>query len=323
MKSRAYPFPVAWQGTGCTLTSLINLVRIGVDMLTGAYTLLVTPFDPQGCLDEGGLRQLVRRQVEAGVDGLAPLGVTGENSLLSERELKRVLEIILEEAGGRCKVAPDTCTNSLDRTLERVDLYGDMGCDYAVVYVPFLVLPKEDGIILFYKRVADESKIPIIIHNAPGRVGVNLSPEAIAHLAEHPNIAGTKDGNKQLDHLAKVVYLTRSKDFSVCTGKDTTAYPLMSFGGKGVFTVAGNVVPEVMKSLIAYSLDGRWGEAQRLHYEYYDLFEALRFETNPMACKEALNLMGLPAGGLRLPLTSLSEPRREVLSRILKEKGLI
>lgn len=292
-------------------------------MLKGAYTLLITPFDSQGRLDEGGLRRLVRRQIEAGVDGLAPLGVTGENSLLSDKELVRVLEIVLEEAGGKCKIAPDTCTNSLERTLERVKLYGDMGCDYVVVYVPFLVLPKEDGIILFYKRVADEAKIPVIIHNSPGRVGVNLSPEAIAHLAEHPNIVGVKDGNKQLDHLAKLVYLTRSEDFGVCTGKDTTAYPLMSFGGKGVFTVAGNVVPEVMKNLIAYSLDGRLEEAQRLHYEYYELFEALRFETNPIACKEALNLIGLPAGEVRLPLTKLSEPKREALRRILKEKGLI
>jgi 4-hydroxy-tetrahydrodipicolinate synthase len=291
-------------------------------MLTGAYTLLITPFDPKGGLDEGGLRRLVRRQVEAGVDGLAPLGVTGENSLLSDEEVVRVLKIVLEEKGD-CKVAPDTCTNSLERTLERVKLYADMGCDYAVVYVPFLVLPKEDGVIFFYERLADESKLPIIIHNAPGRVGINLSPEAIARLAEHPNIIGIKDGNKQMDHLAKVIYLTRDKDFSVFTGKDTTAYPLMSFGGEGVFTVAGNVVPEVMKNLIAYALNNELEKAQALHYEYYDLFEALRFETNPMACKEALNLMGLPGGGLRLPLTSLSEPKREVLSRILKEKGLI
>lgn len=292
-------------------------------MLSGAYTLLITPFDENLSLDEKGLRILVKRQIEAGIHGIAPLGVTGENTLLSYQEIIRVIEIIIKEVNGKTKVIPDTCTMGLEKTLERVKLFYDLGCDYAAVYVPYLILPTEEGIISFYKHVADESKIPIIMHNSPGRVLRNLSPEGTAKLAEHPNIIATKDGNCDMRHLSKVVYLTENNDFDVFTGKDVTAYPLLSFGGKGVFTVAGNVIPDVMKNITEYSLTGEIDKARELHYKYYNLFEALRMETNPMACKEALNLMRLPAGGLRLPLTRLSQPKREILKNVLNEKRLI
>jgi len=292
-------------------------------MLQGTYTLLVTPFKDDLSLDTEGLRLHVRRQVDAGVHGIAPLGVTGENSLLSEEEIAKVMEIIVEEVNGRCKVIPDTCTNSLDTTLERIKLYQKIGCDYIAVYVPFLVLPKEDGVISFYEKVADESKVPILIHNSPGRVVINLSPAGTAKLARHPNIVGIKEGFKGMDHIAKVIYLTKDEDFGVFTGKDTTLYPLLSFGGHGNFAVSGNIVPGVMKNIFEYFSNGEHEKARELHYSYYDLFEALRSETNPIPTKEAFNLMGLPGGNLRPPLTRLSEPKREKLKKILKDRKLI
>ncbi len=292
-------------------------------MITGAFTLLMTPFNKNMALDEEGLRTLVKLQVKSRIHGLAPLGVTGESPLLSEEEIKRVVEVVVEEANGKCKIAPDTCTNNLDQTIKRVRLYADLGCDYAVVFAPFLVKPTQAGIIEFYEAVAKNSKIPVIIHNSPDRVGVNIEPKTYARLIENENIIATKDGKKEMDHLAKILYLARGKTFSVLTGKDTTAYPLMSFGGSGVFTVAGNIVPEVMRNLVDYCLRGEFSKARKIHYEYYELFEALRLETNPMAVKEALALVGLPGGGLRLPLTRLSETNRETLKRLLKERKLI
>lgn len=285
--------------------------------------MLITPFDERMNLDEEGLRILVRRQVESGIHGIAPLGITGENPSLTEQEIRRVVEIVIEESDGKCKVAPDTCSNSLNQTISRINLYADMGCDYAVVLAPFLVKPTQVGVIDFYERLAESSKIPIIIHNAPARVGINIEPQTYARLAESENIIATKDGNKEMDHLAKILYLTKGKPFSVFTGKDTTAYPLLSFGGSGVFTVAGNVVPEVMRDLVTYCLNSEFRKAEDIHYSYYDLFEALRMETNPMAVKEALTLIGLPGGGLRCPLTRLSEPKRDILKKVLKERGLI
>jgi len=292
-------------------------------MLSGAFTLIMTPFDKNMGLDESGLRQLVRLQVQSGVHGIAPLGVTGESPLLDEKEIARVVEITVEEAKGRCLIAPDTCSCNLDQTIQRAKLYASLGCDYAVVFAPFLVKPTSAGVMEFYERVAGESPIPVIIHNSPDRVGVNVEPKMYARLMAHPNIVGTKDGKKEMDHLAKILFLARGKSFAVFTGKDTTAYPLMSFGGQGVFTVAGNIVPQVMRDMANFCLRGELAKAQALHYDYYELFEALRLETNPMAVKEALSLMGLPGGGLRLPLTRLSEPNRELLKKLLKDKGLI
>ncbi|MDH4211448.1 MAG: 4-hydroxy-tetrahydrodipicolinate synthase [candidate division WOR-3 bacterium] len=292
-------------------------------MLQGAYTLLVTPFNQDMSLDENGLRVLVKRQVEAGVHGIAPLGVTGENSLMSDREIARVVEVVVDEVNGKCPVIPDTCTSSIEATLERIKIFEKIGCGYVSVFVPYLVLPKEDGIIRFYEQVADSSKVPILIHNSPGRVVVNLSPEGTARLARHPNIIGIKEGVKLLDHLAKIVYLTRDEDFSVFTGKDTTLYPLMCFGGHGNFAVAGNVIPEVMRDIYEHCERGERNKAQELHYKYFSVFEILRAEANPIAVKEALNLMGLPGGKLRLPLTELSASKKEKLVKILKEKGLV
>ncbi len=292
-------------------------------MLKGAYTLLITPFKEDLSLDEKGLRLLVKRQVEAGVHGIAPLGVTGENSLMSDREIARVVEIVVDEVNGKCPVIPDTCTSGVEATVERIRIFQKIGCKYVSVFVPYLVLPKEDGIIRFYENVADASEVPILVHNSPGRVVVNLSPQGTAKLARHPNIIGIKEGVKLLDHLAKIVYLTRDEDFSVFTGKDTTLYPLLCFGGHGNFAVAGNVIPGVMRNIYEHYERGDRTKAQELHYAYFTVFEILRAEANPIAVKEALNLMGLPGGMLRLPLTGLADSKKEKLGQLLKEKGLL
>ncbi len=292
-------------------------------MLSGAYTLLMTPFGKNLELDEGGLRELVRFQVENDVHGLAPLGVTGESPALSEEEVRRVVEIIVEEAGGKCKVMPDTCSNNIDQVISRIRLFAGLGCDAVVVFAPFLVKPTQQGLVEFYERIADASEIPVIIHNAPDRVGVGVEAKSYARLMGHENIVGTKDGKKELDHLAKLLHMAHGHSFSVFTGKDTTAYPLLSFGGQGVFTVAGNIVPAVMRDIVNHSLAGEQDKARKLHDRHYELFEALRLETNPMAVKEALSQMKLPGGELRPPLTRLGEANRIHLRGLLEERGLI
>ncbi|HNZ44026.1 MAG TPA: 4-hydroxy-tetrahydrodipicolinate synthase [Bacteroidales bacterium] len=292
-------------------------------MTKGAYTLLITPWNEKGALDQDGLKLLVERQVAVGIHGIAPLGVTGENTLLTDAEELKVLEIVAKTANGKCKVVPDTCSSSLWRAKEKVKAFADLGADYISVFSPFFILPKAEGIIKFYEQLADVSPVPILLHNSKDRTCVEIDPGMTALLSKHPNIVGIKDGNKGLDHLTKVILLTKDEDFCVFTGKDTTAFPLLSFGGAGSFTVAGNIVPEVMKEMIDLALAGKMEQAQNMHYEYYPLFEALRWETNPMSAKRALNLMGLPAGGLRLPLTPLSEDKTSKLHNILHKKGII
>ncbi|MCK4420491.1 4-hydroxy-tetrahydrodipicolinate synthase [candidate division WOR-3 bacterium] len=292
-------------------------------MKKGAYTLMVTPFKDDSSLDEQGLRNNTRRQIESGIHGLAPLGVTGENTLLSIEEIKTVLRIVVEEVGGKMPVIPDTCAMGLREAIEKAKLFADNGATHCAAYVPFFVLPKQDGIKKFYETLADESDIPIILHNAAGRTCVNMIPKTTEQLAKHPNIVGIKDGNKQLDHLAAIIHLTKDEDFEVFTGKDTTAYPLLCAGGSGTFTVAGNIVPKVMKNIVNWTLEGKKDEAEKLHREYFSLFEAVRFETNPMGAKAALELMGYTSSSVRLPLTPLSEKKWEELKAIMNERGLL
>ena len=292
-------------------------------MVKGAYTLLITPFKKDLSLDEEGLAKLVQMQVKWGIHGIAPLGVTGENTMMKEEEIYKVVEIIVKNAKGKAKIVPDACSTSLWEAKERCAKFTDLGADYISVFTPYFVLPKQEGLIDFYEKLADFSEIPILLHNAPERTGVDLLPETTGYLAKHPNIIGIKDGNKKLDHLAKILYLTRNDDFCVFTGKDTTAYPLIAIGGAGTFTVAGNAIPGVMKKLTEEALAGNLEEAKKIHYDYFELFEAFRFESNPMAAKMALNLMGLPAVGHRSPLTPLSEGKTKILKSFLIQKGLI
>lgn len=292
-------------------------------MKKGAYTLLITPFKKDYSLDEDALRNLVRRQIDSDIDGIAPLGVTGENPLLSDAEVKKVLKIVVEEAKGKKLILPDICMMGLNESLDRARMYADMGADYVVSFTPYFILPSQKGLINYFEKLADTCPVPVVLHSSKNRTGVELTDESTALLAKHPNIAGTKDGNKLLDHLAKLIYLTRDDDFLVFTGKDTTAYPLVSFGGAGTFTVAGNVIPDVMGKMIHYALDGNHKEARRMHIDYYPVFEACRFDTNPMAAKKALELMGLIEGPLRPPLTSMEDAKSEQLKDILKQRNIL
>ncbi|MBN2174288.1 MAG: 4-hydroxy-tetrahydrodipicolinate synthase [Bacteroidales bacterium] len=292
-------------------------------MKKGAYTLLITPFNKDYSLDEDALRILVRRQVESDIAGIAPLGVTGENTLMSNDEVYRLVKIVVEEAKGKKPVMPDLCLSSTPASINRAKAYADLGADYVVSYSPSMVLPTPTALVKYYIELADACPVPLILHSSKGRTGVELSPEMTAELAKHPNIIATKDGKKEIDHLAKIIYLTRNDDFLVFTGKDTTAYPTAAFGGAGSFTVAGNLIPDVMGKMINFAIEGNHAEAMRLHNEYYPLFEACRFETNPMGAKKALELMGLIKGVLRPPLTPLSKAKSDIMENIIRERGLI
>ncbi len=292
-------------------------------MKKGAYTLLITPFKKDYSLDEEALRKLVRRQVDSDIAGIAPLGVTGENTLMTNAEVKRLVEIVVEEAKGKKAILPDVCLAGTQASIDRAKMYADLGADYVVAFSPFMVLPVPTALVKYYEQLADASPVPIILHSSKGRTGVELTPEMTAELAKHPNIIATKDGKKEIDHLAKILFLTAKDDFLVFTGKDTTAYPTVAFGGAGSFSVAGNVVPDVMGKMINFALAGNHEEARKLHNDYYLLFEACRFESNPMAAKKALEMMNIINGTLRPPLTPLSDSKTKLLENILKERKLI
>ncbi len=292
-------------------------------MKKGVYTLMITPFKSDYSLDEEAVRRMIRMQIEGGVQGVAPLGVTGENPLMDDDEKVRLVEVIADEAQGKIEVIPDIVGVRVDKSIELMKRYAGAGADAVMAYTPYLILPREEGLLDYYVQLADASPVPILLHSSKNRTGVELTADMTAKLAKHPNIVATKDGNKQLDNLAKLVYLTKDDDFLVFTSKDTTAYPTAAFGGAGVFSVVANIIPGQMSRMIGLALEGKIEEAKALHYEYFPVFEALRYETNPMPAKMALQLMGVIEGTLRPPMQRLNAKNTEAIRKMLSERGLL
>jgi 4-hydroxy-tetrahydrodipicolinate synthase len=288
----------------------------------GAYTALVTPFDRQGNLDEEGLRRLVRFQIEEGIDGLVPVGTTGECATLSYEEHERVIEIVVEEAKGRVPVIAGTGSNSTREALMLTRFAKEAKADAALLVVPYYNRPTQEGMYRHFRELAEKVDLPQILYNIPSRTGVNLLPQTVARLAEVKNIVGIKEAST-VDQVSEIIELTRGKDFVVFSGNDNQTLPILSLGGVGVISVASNVAPKLVAEMVRAFRRGDLEGARELHYRLSPLFKALFLETNPAPVKAALEMMSLPAGAPRLPLVEVSQQTREALRKVLIDLGLL
>jgi 4-hydroxy-tetrahydrodipicolinate synthase len=288
----------------------------------GAYTALVTPFDRQGNLDEEGLRRLVRFQIEEGIDGLVPVGTTGECATLSYEEHERVIEIVVEEARGKVPVIAGTGSNSTREALMLTQFAKEAKADAALLVVPYYNRPTQEGMYRHFKELAERVDLPQILYNIPSRTGVNLLPQTVARLAEVRNIVGIKEAST-VDQVSEIIELTRGKDFVVFSGNDNQTLPILALGGVGVISVASNVAPKLVAEMVHAFRRGDLEMARELHYRLSPLFKALFLETNPAPVKAALEMMGLPAGAPRLPLVEVSQQTRETLRKVLISLGLL
>jgi 4-hydroxy-tetrahydrodipicolinate synthase len=288
----------------------------------GAYTALVTPFDRQGNLDEEGLRRLVRFQIEEGIDGLVPVGTTGECATLSYEEHERVIEIVVEEARGKVPVIAGTGSNSTREALMLTRFAKEAKADAALLVVPYYNRPTQEGMYRHFKELAERVDLPQILYNIPSRTGVNLLPQTVARLAEVRNIVGIKEAST-VDQVSEIIELTRGKDFVVFSGNDNQTLPILALGGVGVISVASNVAPKLVAEMVHAFRRGDLEGARELHYKLSPLFKALFLETNPAPVKAALEMMGLPAGTPRLPLVEVSQQTRETLRKVLIGLGLL
>jgi 4-hydroxy-tetrahydrodipicolinate synthase len=289
----------------------------------GVLTAMVTPFLPNGELDEEGLRKNVEFQIRSGVDGLVPVGTTGECSTLSYEEHLRVVEVVVEAAGGRVPVLAGTGSNSTREALMLTREAKERGADGALLVVPYYNRPTQEGLYQHFKRLAEEVDLPQVLYNIPSRTGVNLAPETIARLAKLKNVVGVKEASGNFDQISKILELTRGEDFMVTSGNDSHTLPMMALGAVGVISVASNLVPSQMVRMVRAFREGRVEEARRIHYELSPLFEALFLETNPAPIKEAMEMAGLPAGPPRLPLVRVGEGTRQRLREVLSRLGLL
>lgn len=286
----------------------------------GLATALVTPF-VDGEVDWKAFRNLVRRQVEAGVDFLVPLGSTAETPCLTDAEKVKILEIAREESNGLPIVA-GAGSNSLTATVQNMRLLDGHGADAYLIVVPFYNKPTQEGLYQYFKAVAEETDRQVILYNVPGRTGTNMKTETTLRLTEIPNITAVKEAS---GNLAQIIDIKRQapEGFTVLSGNDDQTLPLMACGADGVISVASNVAPEQMKALTRAVAASDLKEAIRLNNSLMPLYHACFVESNPIPAKAALSLMGLCRDEMRLPLLPATEGTRTLLADVLRKLELL
>lgn len=289
-------------------------------MFKGAFTALITPFK-DGMVDEAGLKRLIEFQVKNSMNGIVPCGTTGESATLSYEEHERVIETAIEAAAGRILVIAGTGSNSTSETIMLTRHAEKAGADAALLITPYYNKPTQQGLYEHYKKVAEETSLPLILYNVPGRTGVNMLPETVARLSEIKGIAGIKEATGDLKQVSDVLEFSR-KGFSVLSGDDFTTLPLLSIGGHGVISVTSNIVPRDVSAMVNGFLSGNSEKAKKLHYRLEPLNRAMFLETNPIPVKTAVSLMGMAEEEFRLPLVRMSAKNRARLKEALKAFGI-
>jgi 4-hydroxy-tetrahydrodipicolinate synthase len=290
-------------------------------MFRGAITALVTPFK-DGKVDEKALRELIEFQIEAGIDGLVPCGTTGESPTLTHDEHDRVIEITIDAVKKRVPVIAGTGSNSTAEALRLTKHAYEAGADGALIACPYYNKPTQEGLYQHFELIAQNVPIPVIPYNIPGRTGVNMSPELIFRLSKIKNIVGVKEASGSIKQMNDVLDLC-GPDFDVLSGDDGFTLPLMAIGGKGVISVASNIVPAEMAAMVDAIDEGHLEKARQLHHRMSPLFDVLFIEVNPTPVKAALALMGKIEYEYRLPLCKMAPANYEKLKKVMANYGLI
>ena len=278
----------------------------------GTFTAIVTPFRRDGSLDEDALRTLVDRQTEGGVDGLVPCGTTGESATMSTEEKIRVIEIVHEQSDDRLLVLAGAGGNSTAAVLALAKQIDQVSVDGILIVVPYYNKPTQEGLYQHFATVADAVEVPVVMYNVPGRTSTNMTAETALRLAEHGNIAGMKEASGALTQVMEIIRGAPS-GFSILSGEDNLAVPIIALGGHGVVSVASNEAPAMMSEMVRSALEGKMTEARELHYRLLGLMNINFIETNPIPVKAALAMMGLIEEQYRLPLVPMTEANREKL----------
>jgi 4-hydroxy-tetrahydrodipicolinate synthase len=290
-------------------------------MFQGTFTALVTPFHDDGSIDEASLRRIVDIQIEQGVNGLVPMGTTGESPTVSHEENIRVIKIVVDEAKGRVPIIAGTGSNCTSEAINLSKLARDIGVTACLHVAPYYNKPTQEGFYRHFTEIAEKVDIPMIVYNIPGRTAKNIENATMIRLAQHRNIVGVKEAsgdiNQMMDLIAK-----KPIDFTVLSGDDALTYPLIAIGGDGIISVVSNIVPKKMAEFVRTALAGDYVTARKMHYALLPLFKALFIETNPIPIKAAMALAGMMKETYRLPMCPMSKENREALAAVLKTYGI-
>ncbi len=289
---------------------------------TGVGTALVTPFTRSGALDEVAVRRLGRRQIDAGVHFLCPCGTTGENPTLTAAERLRMIEILVDEAGGHVPILAGAGGYN---TAEVIHVAGEMqkrGVSGFLSVTPYYNKPTPEGLYQHYRAIAESTPLPIVVYNVPGRTGVNVDVATLVRLAQIPNIVGVKEASGNVSQMCDICRAVPS-DFIVLSGDDALTLPLMAVGGRGIISVASNEIPAEMVQMVEAADRNDFAAARQVHGRILPLMQINFVEANPIPVKAAMAAMGLLDDAYRLPMVPPSQVSREKILGVLKEMRLL
>lgn len=284
-------------------------------------TALITPMKDNGDVDYDGFRNLIRFQLSEGIDGLVPIGTTGETPTLDEAEEEVLIKIAVEEAKGKVPLIVGAGSNSTRHAVQYTRRAKDLGADAALIVTPYYNKPNDSGLMRHFEEVAAVG-LPVVVYNIAGRTGRNIPAAMMARLAQIPNICAVKEASGDINQMGDIIAAVNAPDggkktFPVLSGDDALTLPLIALGGAGVISVVSNLFPAMVKKMTAFALEGNFTQARSLHYQLLPFTKAAFIETNPVPIKRAMALAGLPAGPTRLPLGALAPENEKILAACL------
>jgi len=291
-------------------------------MFTGTYTAIVTPFK-NGAVDEAALDRLIQRQIKGGVDGVVPVGTTGESPTVDYEEHILVIERSVKFARGKIKVLAGTGANATKEAIYLTQRAEDVGADGSLQVAPYYNKPSQEGLFQHFRAIAHATRLPIVLYSIPGRCGVEIGVDTVRRLThECSNIIGIKEAGGSCDRVSQMRAALGPK-FEILSGDDSLTLPFMAVGAQGVISVASNIIPREVAQMVNAFARGDAKTASRLHAKFTPLFKDLFIETNPVPVKAALAMLGVIQAEYRLPLVPLSDANRAKLRATLKTCGIL
>lgn len=291
-------------------------------MFTGTYTAMVTPFK-NGAVDEAAYERLIKLQIKAGVDGIVPVGTTGESPTVSYEEHIHIIGLAVKFAGRKVKVLAGTGANSTREAIYLTQEAEKLGVDGSLQVSPYYNKPTQEGLFQHYREIARKTRLPIVLYSIPGRCVVEIGVDTVKRLAhECKNIVGIKEAGGNTDRASQLRAALGPR-FVVLSGDDALTLSFMAVGARGVVSVVSNVIPREVSRMVSLFAAGKAAEALKLHEKNYPLFKDLFIETNPIPVKAALAMMGMIEEEYRLPLVPMNPKNREKLKATLKACGIL
>ena len=289
--------------------------------LTGALTALVTPFKNQA-VDFDSLRKLTEFQIKSGIDGLVPVGTTGESPTLTHEEHMNVIRAVIEITGGRVPVIAGTGSNSTQEAIELTKLSHEAGADAMLVVAPYYNKPSQEGVFRHFCAVVEQTDKPVILYSIPGRCGIEISVSVVERLRKkYPHVSYIKEAGGSVDRVDQLKHAL-GRDLTVLSGDDSLTVPFMSVGAEGVISVASNFIPKEVTQMVHAALENDFGKATKLHRKFYPLFKNLFIEPNPVPVKTALaRARRIASAEVRLPLCEMTSANEATLISTLESVG--